>query len=283
MSKLLKRLRPISKKLAGQAPLCPWRSAFTYLHPGTLRVFPPAMEIVEVATEGDYKLLEFEQKRRFWFPIDMKVSPELWSEYLVAFWDNRVNLHQYLRGGVSFNSDDVVADCGACEGFFTSLALQNGAKQVICIEPSSVMAECLRKTFKDETATGRVIVTQSALGSHSGTARFASTAGNAFAGAFEEDGNEIVDVTTLTAIANRYGPPTFIKMDLEGTEFQALCGGISLLSESRPKLGVTTYHNAWDYRAVESLLVGVGYRNVKPYGVTLREGSTPRPVMIHAW
>lgn len=83
--------------------------------------------------------------------------------------------------------------------------------------------------------------------------------------------------------SREHGRPTFIKMDLEGSEYQALSGGIELLEEFHPKLGINTYHNPWDHAVISSFLTGVGYPSVKPYGMTLRNGSCPRPVMVRAW
>jgi hypothetical protein len=122
-----------------------------------------------------------------------------------------------------------------------------------------------------------------ALGSFCGSARFSSADDDAFAGHFEGGGSDTVEVTTLAEIAREHGKPTFIKMDLEGAEYQALVGGLGLLKESRPKLGITTYHNSWDFAVISSLIQGVGYTSVKPYGVTLRGEDCPRPVMVHAW
>lgn len=283
MSKLKIRLQPLFDKLLGLAPLCPWSALASLIDPRTLRVFPPAQLIKAVEVESQRTLLEFAGRHRFWFPEKMPISPELWSEYLVAFWDNPKNHHQYLRGGVDIQPGDIVLDCGACEGFFTRKALEAGAAKVICIEPAAKMVECLQLTFAKEIEEGNVVVLPVALGSFSGSADFASSDDDAFSGHFEGKGGETVEVKTLEEIAREYGMPTFIKMDLEGSEYQALVGGVDYLKSSHPKLGITTYHNIWDYAVVSALLKGLGYRRVQPYGVSLRGGNTPRPVMLHAW
>lgn len=283
MSKLQSRIQPLIDKLGGRAPLCPFPATTALLHPGTFRAYPPAKEIRTVESKGRLKLLEFGGKHRFWFPEGMEESQELWSEYLVGFWDHPVNFHQYLRGGVTLENSDLVIDCGACEGFFTRAALEAGVLKVLCVEPSSVMAGCLRLTFESEIAAGRVEVAQVALGAFPGSAGFSSAEDDAFAGRFDSSGGETVEVATLATLAEKHGRPTFIKMDLEGSEYQALSGGADLLKQHRPKLGITTYHNPWDFAVIASLLQGVGYPTVKPYGITYRNERTPRPVMVHAW
>ncbi len=277
------RAQPLVEKMLGRAPLCPWACVAVPLDPRSLGVYPPRQTVRTLEIEGRLKLLEFGGKHRFWFPEVMNVSAELWSEYLVAFWHHPNNFHQYLRGGVRFQADDVILDAGACEGFYTRLALDAGVSRVICVEPSSIMVDCLRATFETEIRDGRVIIVPSALGSFCGSAGFASADGEAFAGHFSSHSPDSVKVTTLAELAQAHGTPTFIKMDLEGSEYQALAGGTELLKETRPKLGITTYHNPWDYAVISSFLKGIGYRTVKPYGVTLRGGTCPRPVMVHAW
>jgi hypothetical protein len=131
MSKLKTRLQPLVEKLTGRAPLCPLRCVTAPLRPNTLRVHPPVLAITEVESSGKLKLLEFGGRHRFWFPAGMAVSAELWSEYLVAFWDHPLNFHQYLRGGVTLEAGDMVVDCGACEGFFTRLALESGGAGLV--------------------------------------------------------------------------------------------------------------------------------------------------------
>jgi len=283
MLKIWNRLQPLAEKLVGRASLCPWRSVAALLNPRTLRVYPPARSIETVGAEGGRKLLEFGGRHRFWFPEGMVVSAELWSEYLVAFWDHPLNFHQYLRSGAVVMAGDVVVDCGACEGFFTRIALEAGASKVLCVEPSSAMADCLRLTFAGEIRKGRVEVLPVALGSFCGSAGFASADDDAFAGHFDNQCADVVEVTTIDALTREHGKPTFIKMDLEGSEYQALAGGVRCLTEFRPKVGITTYHNPWDYAVISSFLIGMGYRSVKPYGVTVRGGDAPRPVMVHAW
>ena len=283
MPTLKERLQPAVAKLAGRAPLCPWRAVTALFNPRTMRVYPPAQSIETLRFEGRRKLMEFGGRHRFWFPAGMAVSAELWSEYLVAFWDHPLNFHQYLRGGANLEAGDLVLDCGACEGFFTRMALEAGVAKVLCVEPSPIMSECLRATFEREIHDGRVEVLPVALGSFCGRAGFASTDENAFAGRFDTACANHVEVTTIDAFTRDHGQPTFIKMDLEGSEYQALVGACELIGKSRPKLGITTYHNAWDYAVISSLLRGVGYRTVVPYGVSVRGGTTPRPVMVHAW
>lgn len=277
-----RRLQPLLAKLLGAAPLCPWKSALAPLDPRTLGVYPPKLEISVVKEEEGLALLQFNRKHQFWFPKATPIDTSLWSEYLVCFWSSPTNYHHYFSDQVHISQGDVAVDCGSCEGFFARAALEAGAGKVICVEPSPVMAACLKKTFAEEIEAGAVIVEQVAVGSHQGMANFDASGDNAFAGRMDGSSETMVKLTTLSALARLHGIPNFIKMDLEGAEYEALAGGMELLTSYAPKLAVTTYHFPWDYPAVHALLAAAGYKSLMPNGVSMRETNIPRPVLILA-
>ena len=280
MSGLTRRLLPLREKLRGRAALCPWGSAISLLNPCTFGKTPPTRDI-EIAERRDGLVrLVFSGRDSFWFPESMPINDVLWSEYLVGTWDSPVNFHQYLVAGMEIGEKDVVLDCGACEGFFTRAALDSGARKVVCVEPSPVMAKCLGITFAAEIACGRVVIEKLALGANSGTASFSDT--DIFGGHITSGEGASVRVATLEELAAVHDGLSYVKMDLEGSEFHALSGGVNYLRLSRPKLAITTYHNPWDYAAIRSFLVACGYDTLGSRGVTLRGSRTPRPVMIYA-
>lgn len=277
------RVTPLAAKLSGKCPLCPWRSIAKMMHPGTWRVHPPPMYIRVIKESGSRRLLRFAEAHDFWLPRDVAVGPALWNEYLVVFWNHRSNAHYYLRHGAFIGADDFVFDCGACEGFFARLALEAGARRVVCVEPSPAMVECLRATFEKEIRDQRVLIVPVALSSLSGSAGFASENGDLFGARFHHEGASLVPVTTIDLLCAGGDGPTLIKMDLEGSEYEALRGGEQHLRTFLPKLAVTTYHYQWDYTVTYALVRGFGYHNIRPAAATLRGSGVPRPVMLHAW
>ena len=50
-------------------------------------------------------------------------------------------------------------------------------------------------------------------------------------------------------------PGTFIKMDLEGAEYQALLGGRGYLMKYHPNLAISLYHKAEDIWTIPKLLL----------------------------
>lgn len=283
---LVKRLAPLAAKLRGQGRLCPWRSVAFALDPRTLGANPPPLEIEIVAEEGAYRKLRFASRHEAWFPREAPITPEMWSEYLAVFWDHPVNGHRYHRGGTLVEKGDVCIDCGACEGLFALQALDLGAGQVICLEPFQRMADCLRATLASGLAAGRVTILEAALGAVDGEARFAESA-DFFAGKLGSEGQTTtaVRLMTLGEVCRQLSLDRvdFIKMDIEGAELQALDGAIPILQQHHPKLAITTYHRAFDFAALKTLLVTLGYDHIEPAGLTQFFGDTYRPVMLHAW
>ena len=284
---LIKRLSPLALKLSGQLPLCPWSSVFYLLSPRTLATHPPEMKIEVVAEEGTFKKLRFNGQHESWFPAGARINLELWHEYLSVFWQHPANAHYYLAHGTVIQPGDVCVDCGCCEGFFVFQALAAGAGKVIGIEPNPDMVRCLEKTFATEIKAGRVMIRQAALGAFRGTATFSFD--SAFP-AFGQIGGDnmaegrTVRVETLGNICHDLGIAKldFIKMDIEGAEIQAVEGAMSLLTKHHPKLAITTYHRAFDFRCLQAILASRGYRQIQAVGITKFGGNHWRPAILHA-
>jgi len=286
----LTRLLPLQAKLRGHLPLCPWKTVLTPLSPHTLGGYPPPPEMKIVAVNGAYNKIRFADKHDFWFPAPTEPTPQLWSEYLTAVWDHPSNGHYYFACNTKVRAGDVCIDCGACEGFFARQALEIGAAKVVCIEPSAQMTRSLRRTFESEVASGHLTIEEAGLSAVCGSAAFDFDSNRPFGGAFSATSTgdaPSVAITTLDRLMDvrAFTHIDFIKMDLEGAELQAVQGGLALLRRFHPRLAITTYHRAFDYAALRSLLIGAGYHKIHPTGIACGdEGPVAfRPVMLHAW
>ena len=55
-------------------------------------------------------------------------------------------------------------------------------------------------------------------------------------------------ITTLDEVfKDRQYLPTFIKLDIEGAEYQCLEGGKNIIAKNKPKLAICAYHKPDDY------------------------------------
>ena len=140
---------------------------------------------------------------------------------------------------------DLVFDVGAHVGDRIAAFRRLGAR-VVAIEPQPAMARVLRLLYG---LSRSVAIEQAAVGREQGRARMMINVDNptvsSFSSAFVEaardapgwetqrwTGSADVAVTTLDALIERHGPPSFIKLDVEGFEAEALKG----LSRAVPAL-----------------------------------------------
>lgn len=70
----------------------------------------------------------------------------------------------------------------------------------------------------------------------------------------QSDGDSFVEVTALDVYFCGKAPPTFIKMDIEGAELEALKGAEHLIREYKPKLAICAYHKLEDLYTLPELI-----------------------------
>jgi FkbM family methyltransferase len=138
---------------------------------------------------------------------------------------------------------DIVLDCGAHFGGFTKVAIERGAKQVVAIEITPESLECLRRNFKAEIAAGKVIVYGKGVWHSEGLMKL-ERSGKSWSDRVGTTGESSVQLTTIDKIVAELGLPRvdFIKMDIEGSERNALAGAGETLKRFRPRMALASYH-----------------------------------------
>ena len=166
----------------------------------------------------------------------------------------------YEAGGGSIGSGDVVLDCGANVGLYTRHALDKGAKVVIAIEPAPEALECLRRNFAAEVSSGRVVIYPKGVWNKdeelplSISNAWASTAASVVldrGGA----GPKILLTTIDKLVAELHlSSVSLIKMDIEGSEMQALEGAIETVRRFRPRMAISLEHRPSDPDRIPELV-----------------------------
>jgi FkbM family methyltransferase len=152
---------------------------------------------------------------------------------------------QYFPDGLfHLSGDEVFVDCGAYDGdslrgFVERQPAFKG--EYIAIEPDPGNLQSLRQYVSTLPAgwRDRVKILPLAAGARRETVRFAAT-GLASAGVSATGGLE-VESLSLDEIL-RDVRPTFIKMDIEGAEMDALIGARRSIENALPVLAISVYH-----------------------------------------
>lgn len=135
--------------------------------------------------------------------------------------------HRYMDEKFQVEQDDIVVDIGVAEGNF-SLQIVDRVSKLYIIEADDEWIEALRETFRDYIDKVVIIkkyVTSMNLGK----------------------------CATLDAMIKE--PVNFIKMDIEGNEWDALLGAERLISESDDlKCAVCAYHSDCDEILIKDVL-----------------------------
>ena len=78
--------------------------------------------------------------------------------------------------------------------------------------------------------------------------------GSSGASCVSDEGDISINVDTLDSVLNGE-EVSFIKMDLEGSEYKALCGSAELIRKYKPKLAISIYHKPEDIWELPELIL----------------------------
>jgi FkbM family methyltransferase len=179
----------------------------------------------------------------------------------------------YTEGPMALAAEDVVLDCGANIGDFVRICLQAGVAKVVAIDPSPGNVEAMRRSFAREIAAGRVVVVPKGVW-HEETQLRMTLYENTLLDSFvmghrpENRGGQprevSLPVTTIDKIVEdlRLEKVTFLKMDIEGAERNAIRGAVQTIRRFRPRMAVATENLDDDYLVVpqEVRRLGQKYR-----------------------
>lgn len=149
---------------------------------------------------------------------------------------------------VIFDKEEVFVDCGGYIGDTTSSFMnfyKDNYKQVYLIEPDGELFDIAKKNLSNYS---KIKYFNLGIGDSEKQLRFNRHDGNG-SGSIDADGECVINIKRLDDIIEE---PTYIKMDIEGSELIALKGAVNLIGQYKPKLAISVYHKPKDlYEIVE--------------------------------
>lgn len=195
---------------------------------------PPVTAFSEVLRDDDgFPYILFEKKRMY-YPEEYKFKKIDGKDVVedILYEQGKGSPHLYIPEGYKMPEDAVIADAGVCEGNF-ALRYVEAAKKVYLIEADKLWMKALKMTFKPYKE--KVIFCEKRLSGR-------------------DNSREI----TLDKLVT--DELTFLKMDIEGAEVDALLGGKEVLTQNNVQCAVCSYHRQYDEAYISHILKSYGYK-----------------------
>jgi FkbM family methyltransferase len=170
---------------------------------------------IKLRTSGDFSCLPPPSRQAQYFPEDL----------------------------MRLSSEEFFVDCGAYDGdsLRDFISVTGGRfEKIVAFEPDPANCAVLEDFVRSKPAIApRTTCYPWAVGHTPGRVRFKSS--GLSSAAISKEGEAEVQCVSLDQ-ALKDGSPTFVKMDIEGAELDALRGGADTIQRCKPKLAICAYH-----------------------------------------
>jgi len=155
---------------------------------------------------------------------------------------------------VKLSKDEIFIDCGSYD-LSTSedlISRRNDIKKIYAFEPDPANYNICLERIKNFPCEVELFC--SGLWNEDKTLSFHSFSGTG--SKIVENGNSKIEVRTIDSIL-KGGVATFIKMDIEGAELEALEGAKNTIKKYKPKLAISVYHKPNDIIEILSYIKSI--------------------------
>jgi len=206
----------------------------------------------------DKKYLDAHKKELNWLKEEFfeyksqKAFEEYLDQKIAGIYEKQYTGNQYFDNEIiRFGEDEVFVDCGSFTGDTVEMFISNLKKlkiekwkQIYAIEAKKDNYERAKKNLEKYN---NVVLINKGCWNYSGTHKFIEDEYSNSASAIQENGNSEIEVDTIDNIIFRGEEGvTFIKMDIEGAELNALKGAEQTIRKYKPKLAISIYHKPED-------------------------------------
>lgn len=156
---------------------------------------------------------------------------------------------------MNITKNETFVDIGAYDGL-TSIRFiekaENEFDYIYCFEADKQNIEKCRKNLS--ALSGKVKIIEKAAWSKNEKLFFDNRGTGSSSVITERSGNEYIDAVDIDSVLKDRNV-TFIKMDIEGSELEALKGAKNVISIQKPKLAISVYHKPEDILEIPTLLL----------------------------
>lgn len=237
-------------------------------------------EFIETLTEKEY--LELYRITTEFFPNIHQLSPTLYvyKNYLLPTYFFEISVLWCEHSLKEFESNTLakiknkdIIDVGACIGDSALVFQKYTDKNIYAFEPTNKNYEFLLQTIKLNNAT-RIIPVKKALGSEPSQAQISVNLGLSSLVFDNKTASDSVEVITLDSFVYEHNLEVgFIKVDIEGFEQEFLKGAKQTITEQKPAMLISIYHQASDFfeikPMIESWNLGYSFKIIKPIDLSV--------------
>ena len=189
-----------------------------------------------------YKIELYDQISKTSYPKE-RILPDILRDYMgwqyFDYFEPKES-EVFIDGG-SFN--------GTTSLEFTQWATK-GYDYIYSFEANSLVVDNCKETFKKYNLKGEVI--NKGLWNKSDVLLFDANKGQG--SSIKSNGSEKIETISIDEIL-KGNKATFIKMDIEGAEYNALLGSEKTIKKYRPRLAISVYHKPEDILEIPALLI----------------------------
>jgi FkbM family methyltransferase len=153
--------------------------------------------------------------------------------------------HYFPASILKLSKKEVFVDCGAFDGdVLRSLfhLCPDFSGQIYAFEPDPYSYQKLCQYVEGLSDDQKKRINMSPLGIGAQRDKLRFSLDKAGGSAVDPNGLMRIDIVSLDEYLKDKNAPTFIKMDVEGAEPEALAGSAEIVSANQPVLGISSYH-----------------------------------------
>lgn len=191
----------------------------------------------EISKKQFYNLINFKKNYNINFMKNFNFQPEA----------------QYFEDFLKLNkNDEVFVDAGGFDGFTSQEFIKNcpNYQEIFFFEPDSVSLKQAKKKLDGQTSINYI---EAGLSSETGVIGFSLEGSQS---KVDSDNSNKINVFKLDDIIKNK-KVTYIKMDIEGSEYDAIIGSKNTIEKNHPKLAICVYHKYNDFYIIPETILSI--------------------------